>query len=165
MPWFYGSAGGLPATSQTLLQGNPELGDRFGTALVAGFFNADQGDLAVGAPGEDVGSAGGAGAVSVFSGTPGGLPTSSRVLLQANSEVGDQFGLALAAGFFDTGPSDLAIGVPFEDLGGATDAGAVNVQYGSSTGLPGPGGQLFTQNSPGAGGTAESGDGFGSALD
>ena len=97
---FYGSAGGLPATSQTLLQGNPELGDRFGTALVAGFFNADQGDLAVGAPGEDVGSAGGAGAVSVFSGTPGGLPTSSRVLLQANSEVGDQFGSALAAGFF-----------------------------------------------------------------
>ena len=303
---FYGSAGGLPATSQTLLQGNPELGDRFGTALVAGFFNADQGDLAVGAPGEDVGGAGGAGAVSVFSGTPGGL-TSSRVLLQANSEVGDQFGLALAAGFFsgsnfydlavgaptetvggradagavsvflgsasqlsgtaaqtlvqgsgvggaaetgdefgsalaagffDTGPSDLAIGVPFEDLGGATDAGAVNVvygsntglvgrnqtltqdspgvvgtaepgdlfgvalargiflnnfngdgfadlaigtagedvgaatdagavnvQYGSSTGLPGPGGQLFTQNSPGVGGTAESGDGFGSALD
>ena len=57
---------------------------------MAGFFNADQGDLAVGAPGEDVGSAGGAGAVSVFSGTPGGLPTSSRVLLQAN-EVGDQF--------------------------------------------------------------------------
>jgi hypothetical protein len=235
---FYGSAGGLPATSQTLLQGNPELGDRFGTALVAGFFNADQGDLAVGAPGEDVGGAGGAGAVSVFSGTPGGLPTSSRVLLQANSEVGDQFGSALAAGFFDTGPSDLAIGVPFEDLGGATDAGAVNVvygsntglvgrnqtltqdspgvvgtaepgdlfgvalargiflnnfngdgfadlaigaagedvgaatdagavnvQYGSSTGLPGPGGQLFTQNSPGVGGTAESGDGFGSALD
>lgn len=235
---FYGSAGGLPTTSQTLLQGNPELGDRFGTALVAGFFNADQGDLAVGAPGEDVGSAGGAGAVSVFSGTPGGLPTSSRVLLQANSEVGDQFGSALAAGFFDTGPSDLAIGVPFEDLGGATDAGAVNVvygsntglvgrnqtltqdspgvvgtaepgdlfgvalargiflnnfngdgfadlaigaagedvgaatdagavnvQYGSSTGLPGPGGQLFTQNSPGVGGTAESGDGFGSALD
>ena len=235
---FYGSAGGLPATSQTLLQGNPELGDRFGTALVAGFFNADQGDLAVGAPGEDVGGAGGAGAVSVFSGTPGGLPTSSRVLLQANSEVGDQFGSALAAGFFDTGPSDLAIGAPFEDLGGATDAGAVNVvygsntglvgrnqtltqdspgvvgtaepgdlfgvalargiffnnfngddfadlaigaageavgaatdagavnvQYGSSTGLPGPGGQLFTQNSPGVGGTAESGDGFGSALD
>ena len=69
---------GLPATSQTLLQGKPEQGDRFGAALVAGFFNADQGDLAVGAPGEDVGSAGGAGPVSVFSGTPGGLPTSSR---------------------------------------------------------------------------------------
>jgi hypothetical protein len=160
---FYGSAGGLPATSQTLLQGNPEQGDRFGAALVAGFFNADQGDLAVGAPGEDVGSAGGAGAVSVFSGTPGGLPTSSRVLLQANPEVGDQFGSALAAGFFDTGPSDLAIGAPFEDLGGATDAGAVNVVYGSNTGLVGRN-QTLTQNSPGVVGTAEPGDLFGVAL-
>jgi hypothetical protein len=136
-----------------------------GLALVAGFFNADQGDLAVGAPREDVGSAGGAGAVSVFSGTPGGLPTASRVLLQTNPEVGDQFGSALAAGFFDTGASDLAIGAPFEDLGTATDAGAVNVVYGSATGLPGPGGQLFTQDSPGVGGTAEPGDSFGSALD
>ena len=71
---FYGSAAGLPATSQTLLQGNPEPGDNFGAALVAGFFNADQGDLAVGAPREDVGSAGGAGAVNVFYGTPAGLP-------------------------------------------------------------------------------------------
>ena len=229
---FYGSAGGLPATSQGLFQGNPELGDRFGAALVAGFFNADQGDLAVGAPGEDVGSAGGAGAVSVFSGTPGGLPTASRVLLQANPEVGDQFGsalaagffsgsifsdlavgaptetvgsnadagavsvflgsasqlsgtaaqtlvqgpgvggaaeagdefgAALAAGFFDTGPSDLAIGAPFEDLGAATDAGAVNVVYGSNTGLVGRN-QTLTQDSPGVAGTAESGDLFGVAL-
>ena len=229
---FYGSAGGLPATSQTLFQGNPEQGDRFGTALVAGFFNADQGDLAVGAPGEDVGTAGGAGAVSVFSGAPGGLPATSQVRLQANPEVGDQFGLALAAGFFsgsnfydlavgaptetvgtnadagavsmflgsaiqlsgaaaqtlvqgpgvggaaeagdefgsalaagffDTGPSDLAIGAPFEDLGATTDAGAVNVVYGSNTGLVGRN-QTLTQNSPGVVGTAEPGDLFGAAL-
>jgi hypothetical protein len=229
---FYGSAAGLPATSQALLQGNHEQGDRFGAALVAGFFNADQGDLAVGAPGEDVGSAGGAGAVSVFSGTPGGLPTASRVLLQANPETGDQFGAALAAGFFsgstfsdlavgaptetvggradagavsvflgsasqlsgaaaqtlvqgagvggaaeagdefgsalaagpfDTGPSDLAIGAPFEDLGATTDAGAVNVVYGSNTGLVGRN-QTLTQDSPGVAGSAESGDLFGAAL-
>jgi hypothetical protein len=230
---FYGSTGGLPATSQVLLQGNPEQGDRFGAALVAGFFNADQGDLAVGAPGEDVGSAGGAGAVSVFYGTPGGLPAASQVLLQANPEVGDQFGSALAAGFFsggtifydlavgaptetvgtsagagavsvflgsasqlsaaaaqtlvqgpgvggvaeagdqfgsalaagffDTGPSDLAIGAPFEDLGAATDAGAVNVVYGSNTGLVGRN-QTLTQDSPGVVGTAEPGDLFGVAL-
>jgi len=67
--------------------------------------------------------------------------------------------------FNGDGFADLAIGAAGEDVGAATDAGAVNVQYGSSTGLPGPGGQLFTQNSPGVGGTAESGDGFGSALD
>jgi hypothetical protein len=230
---FYGSAAGLPATSQGLFQGNPEQGDRFGAALVAGFFNADQGDLAVGAPGEDVGSAGGAGAVSVFSGAPGGLPATSQVRLQANPEVGDQFGSALAAGFFsggtifydlavgaptetvgtsagagavsvflgsaiqlsetaaqtlvqgpgvggtaeagdefgsalaagffDSGPSDLAIGAPFEDLGTATNAGAVNVVYGSNTGLVGRN-QTLTQDSPGVVGTAESGDLFGAAL-
>jgi hypothetical protein len=230
---FYGTAAGLPAASQTRLQANPEQGDRFGAALVAGFFNADQGDLAVGAPGEDVGSAGSAGAVSVFSGGPAGLPTTSQVLLQANPEVGDQFGsalaagffsggtifydlavgaptetvgtradagavsvflgsasqlsgaaaqtlvqgsgvggiaeagdqfgAALAAGFFDAGPSDLAIGAPFEDLGASIDAGAVNVVYGSNTGLVGRN-QTLTQNSPGVVGTAEAGDLFGAAL-
>ena len=67
--------------------------------------------------------------------------------------------------FNGDGFDDLAIGAPAEDVGATTDAGAVNVQYGSATGLPGPGGQLFTQDSPGVGGTAESGDGFGSALD
>jgi FG-GAP repeat len=67
--------------------------------------------------------------------------------------------------FNGDGFDDLAVGAAGEDVGAATDAGAVNVQYGSSAGLPGAGGQLFTQDSPGVGGTAESGDGFGSALD
>ena len=79
------------------------------------------------------------------------------------AEAGDEFGSALAAGFFDTGPSDLAIGAPFEDLGATTDAGAVNVVYGSNTGLVGRN-QTLTQNSPGVVGTAESGDLFGAAL-
>ena len=53
---FYGSANGLPATSQVRLQGNPENSDRFGSALDAGLFNDDDVmDLAVGAPGETVG--------------------------------------------------------------------------------------------------------------
>ena len=145
---FYGSAGGLPGHQPDLVAGKPELGDRFGTALVAGFFNADQGDLAVGAPGEDVGSAGGAGAVSVFSGTPGGLPTSSRVLLQANSEVGDQFGLALAAGFFSgSNFYDLAVGAPTETVGGRADAGAVSVFLGSASQLSGTATQTLVQGS------------------
>ena len=163
---FYGSANGLPATSQVRLQSNPENSDRFGSALDAGLFNDDDVmDLAVGAPGETVGGRPDAGAVSVFYGSAGGLPTTSQTLLQGNPELGDRFGTALVAGFFNADQGDLAVGAPGEDVGAATDAGAVNVQYGSSTGLPGPGGQLFTQNSPGVGGTAESGDGFGSALD
>jgi hypothetical protein len=161
---FYGSAAGLPAASQVLLQGNPELDDRFGGALVAAFFNADQGDLAVGAPGEDVGSAGGAGAVSVFYGAPAALPLASQVLLQANAEVGDQFGAALAAGFFDGDIFyDLAVGAPTETVGANADAGAVNVFFGSAAQLPGVAGQTLFQG-PGVGGTAEPGDQFGLAL-
>ena len=161
---FYGSAAGLPAASQALLQANPEVDDRFGGALVAAFFNADQGDLAVGAPGEDVGSAGGAGAVSVFYGAAGGLPGASQVLLQATPEVGDQFGAALAAGFFDGDIFyDLAVGAPTETVGGNADAGAVNVFFGSATQLPGVADQTFVQG-PGVGGIAEPGDQFGLAL-
>jgi FG-GAP repeat len=161
---FYGSAAGLPANSQGLFQGNPEQGDRFGAALVAGFFNANQGDLAVGAPGEDVGTAGGAGAVSVFSGAPGGLPVASQVLLQTNPEVGDQFGAALAASFFDSDIfNDLAVGAPTETVGTSADAGAVSVFFGSASQLSGAAGQTLVQG-PGVGGSAEAGDQFGSAL-
>jgi hypothetical protein len=161
---FYGSAAGLPASSQVLLQANPEQGDDFGAALVAGFFNADQGDLAVGAPREDVGAAGGAGAVNVFYGTPTGLPAASQTLLQATPEVGDQFGHALAVGFFDDDLwQDLAVGAPTETVGGNADAGAVNVFFGSATRLPGAAGQNFVQGA-GVGGVAEPGDEFGLAL-
>jgi len=59
------------------------------------------------------------------------------------AEPGDLFGVALARGIFlnnfnGDGFADLAIGAAGEDVGAATDAGAVNVQYGSSTGLPVP---------------------------
>ena len=75
------------------------------------------------------------------------------------------FGSALAAGDFDNdGFIDLAIGVPGEDIGAIADAGAVNVLYGSASGLSASGGQFFSQNTPGVLGGAETEDGFGSAL-
>ncbi len=37
--------------------------------------------------------------------------------------------------FNEDGYSDIAIDVPFEDVGAITNAGAVNVIYGSSSGL------------------------------
>ena len=50
-----------------------EAGDLFGSALAAGDFNNDGfADLAVGAPGEDVGGVIGAGAVNVLYGRPPG---------------------------------------------------------------------------------------------
>jgi FG-GAP repeat len=58
---LYGAGNGLSGTgAQVFFQvgGTPEPGDRFGAALAAGDFNQDGfADLAVGASGEDVGSA------------------------------------------------------------------------------------------------------------
>jgi FG-GAP repeat len=150
-----------------------ELGDRFGSALAAGDFDNDGfADLAVGAPAESIGGIFVAGAVNVLYGTPTGLTGSGSQLFTQNSpgvgsaaEAFDLFGGALAAGDFDNdGFADLAIGVPGESVGKIVDAGAVNVLYGTPTGLTGSGSQTFTQNSPGVGSTAEEDDFFGDPL-
>jgi hypothetical protein len=77
-----------------------EEGDEFGSSLAAGDFNNDGfDDLAAGAPFEAVGSAGGAGAVSVIPGSAGGLTATGGQLFTQNSpgvpgvaEAFDQFG-------------------------------------------------------------------------
>jgi hypothetical protein len=165
---LYGAGGGLSGTgAQVFLQvgGTPESGDRFGSALAAGDFNGDSfADLAVGASGEDVGSAFDAGAVSVLYGSAGGLTgIGGRLFTQVGSapETADEFGHALAAGDFNhDGFADLAAGAPFESVGGASQAGAVSILPGSATGLTASGGRLITQ----VGGTVEANDNFGSAL-
>ena len=120
--------------------------------VARGDFNTDGfGDLAVGAPFEDSGSAENSGAVYVIYGSPSGLlaPVSSSTTaipaqkwtqaspgIPGTPEKDDNFGMALAAGDFnnDTYP-DLAIGAPNEDVDGATDAGSVTIIYGSPQGL------------------------------
>ena len=154
---FYARTRPLSGTSQVLQQASPEGGDRFGAALVGAFY-CGLGTLAVGAPGEDVGTVNAAGAVNVFCAGDFQLPASSQVLLQPNPEVGDQFGSALAAGFFDSSVGyDLAVGAPTEDVGIQPDAGMVTVFHRSSST------QTFVQG-PGTGGAAEAGDRFGAAL-
>jgi FG-GAP repeat len=162
-----GSSGGLTASGGQLFTqvgGAIEAGDRFGAALAAGDFNNNGfADLAAGAPGEAVGSAGGAGAVSVLPGSAGGLTTTGgRLFTQVGGtpEVGDQFGFVLAVGDFNNGFADLAVGAPFEAVGSAGGAGAVSVLYGSAGGLTTAGGQLFTQ----VGGSVEALDLFGFSL-
>jgi FG-GAP repeat len=54
--------------------------------------------------------------------------------------------------------------VPLENIGASVAAGAVNVLYGSAAGLTGTGSQLFSQDTPGVPGGAETDDGFGSTL-
>ncbi len=176
-----GSPSGLDTGASVILtQGSngvkdtPEAGDGFGSALAAGDFNGDnRDDLAVGVPGEDVGSVADAGAVNVIYGTASGLGSGGKNQLftqdtpgAANvAERGDRFGASLAAaGLGKSSQADLAVGVPGEGIGTAAGAGAVNVLYGSSTGLATTGNQFWSQNTTGIADTAEPGDAFGFAL-
>jgi hypothetical protein len=165
---LYGSAGGLVSDGRVLTQdtagvpGTAEDGDGFGSALVAGNFNGDAfADLAVGAPGEDVGAAADAGAVTILFGSSGGLVgAGAKLLTQGNPEPGDSFGFALDVGQFEAGDA-LVVGAPGEDVGTATGAGAVS-QVVDPGGTPDE--QLLYQGAGGMAGTPETGDAFGWAI-
>lgn len=114
---------------QTNAGGVNEAGDRFGAALAVGHFNGTAApayaDLAVGGPGEDAG----AGAVFYFMGTASGPTGASGWYKQSSfgqtSLAGDGFGHSLATGnLVGDAADDLAVGVPFKDIGGS-DAGRV----------------------------------------
>jgi FG-GAP repeat protein len=190
---IYGSSNGLSATSPlpdqfwtqstTDVNDVSESEDTFGSSLSSGDFNDDgKDDLAIGVPGEDVGSIDLAGAVNVIYGSSNGLSatsplpdqfwTQSTTDVNDVSEDGDGFGYSLSSGDFNgDGKDDLAIGVPFEtvDTGGRSifEPGAVNVIYGSSNGLsatsPRPD-QFWTQDSANVNDLPEEGDDFGSSL-
>jgi hypothetical protein len=178
----YGSATGLTnAYTEVLRIAGGKLGDEYGASLAWGkYFNPDapRGDLAVGIPGLTVNNQSQAGGVELFySYTQQGLVdelgrTNRQLVTQDSSsvagaaEAGDRFGAALAGGNFggDDG-TDLAVGVPGEDVGTERDAGAVNVLYAiDGLGLSSAGNQIWTQDSSGIAGGSEAGDQFGSAL-
>jgi hypothetical protein len=148
-----GSSGGLTG-GPLFTQSNPEPGDQFGAALAAGDFDDDGVfDLAVGAPGEDIGATGNAGAVTVLYGSPAGLTgAGSQILFQGGgaggtAETGDAFGSAVASGILGgDGITDLVVGAPGEDIGATLNAGAVNLLAGSPGGLAA--GAVATQSNP-----------------
>ena len=177
---LYGSASGLAADGNqawhqgsTGIEGAAESGDAFGSSVASGDFNGDGfADLAVGVPGEAIGSTRGAGMVSVLYGSASGLADGGNQAWHQNSrgiegaaEAANAFGSSLAVGDFNAdGFADLAAGVPGEGVGSARGAGMVNVLYGSRSGLGADGNQGWHQNSSGIEGGAEPSDAFGSAL-
>ncbi len=171
-----GSASGLTGTGAQFWHQNSagitdtaEAGDRFGATLAAGNLgNGAQADLAVGATGENLG----AGAVHAIYGSAAGLASTGQQFWSQSSsgvhdapETGDHFGGSLAIGNFGgSAESELAIGVPEEDIGALSDAGVLQVLIGSASGLTATGTQHWTQNSGGVTGTAEAGDRFGGGV-
>ena len=190
----YGSSSGLTSSGSQFwdlngLGGLYETSAEFGFAVAAGDFNGDgRADLAIGAPLKDV--AGGAvdgGEVDVIYGSSTGLSKTSHPVqiwsqdsagIAGGSESGDQFGASLTAWNFGKNEfsrvapgvaivsADLAIGVPHENIGSISDAGAVHVIYGSlfSNGLTSTGSQFWSQGSTGIPGGAEAGDHFGASM-
>ncbi len=176
---LYGSAGGLSEVGDqrwTLdspgIKGLAGDGFRFGWALAAGDVSRDgRDDLAIGVPGGRISGRLDAGAVSVLYGRSGGLSATDDLWSQdargikGRAERLDNFGSAVAIGDLDgDGIGDLAIGVQFEDVDAARDAGAVNVLYGSRAGLGEDGDQVWTENTPGIRGAAARRDRFGATL-
>ena len=144
-----------------LTDGVAEEANQFGAAVAISDLNSDGfADLAIGVPGDNAGPLVAAGAVRVLYGTPTGLSAIgdqfwNQNRLTGGSEAGDRFGSALAAGDFDSdGFNDLAVGVPNEDIRGISNAGAVNVIYGTATGLTATASQLWHRNTNGIKGFA-----------
>jgi hypothetical protein len=162
------------------IPGRPETGDRFGFSLASVFnmFGRGEGGIMIGVPGEDIGAIADAGVVNVI-GLPGlpnecpchwtGYPitiAANRAGFAGSAEAGDRLGFALSRADFNVDGVDyeLAVGVPYEDLGVVRDAGSVcfvDIVHMSPSAVPA---RCVSQGSEDVPDVAEAGDRFGFAV-
>ncbi len=177
---MYGAASGLDADRDHLIHqdtpgvpGVAESHDWLGQSIASGDFDGDGfEDLAIGADGEDLTGVDKAGAAVVVYGSNSGLTSTGSQLWHQDTpgvknpaEDGDSFGYNLATGDFDgDGYDDLAVDNWREAIGGNAVAGAVNVLYGSDSGLTAAWDDFWHQDSPGIKSTTSNSREFGKAL-
>jgi len=150
-----------------------EEGARFGAAVAVGDVNGDGfADAIAAAPNSNPIGVKGAGIVEIFAGTAGGIPDNiyppgrslpdpgvRSFLTQPWIEDSERrlyegalFGAALATGDVNgDGIADLAVGAPRTSVIGVAESGAVNIFYGSTSGIPGnigPAGTSYPPNPP-----------------
>jgi hypothetical protein len=175
----YGIPGrGLDAVSPPLvlgqfIGGDAENYDRFGEALAACDVNGDGfDDLLVGVPLEDLTVAGvdyvDAGVFSLYWGSAAGLAPTPALTVGEYNALGRptarvNFGSPLACGDFNGDTfDDVAVGVPYHNVGTAAGAGHVHIYPGTATGF-GPH-YILSQDSTGIEDVAEELDRFGASL-
>ncbi|MEU6767082.1 FG-GAP-like repeat-containing protein [Streptomyces sp. NPDC046853] len=160
---------GVPGASEAGEINSSDKGDQFGYSLSAGDVTGDgYPDIAVGVPGENLGSVEDAGAIVLLKGGANGLTgTGAQAFNQDTaavpgiSEKDDYFGETVQLTDVNKdGLADLTVGVPQED-GTTKDSGAAWLFRGAKTGLTTTG---ITSFSPSSLGTEENGAGFGAEL-
>ena len=186
---FFGETVWYVSTEFLQIRDVAEKYDAFGGAtsnfrsdtLATGDFNKDgYRDLAIGLPGEDIKigevNIKDAGIINIIYGSATGLRSIDNQIwyqgihqgnhqIMDSPESYDRFGSGLATGDFNRdGCSDLAIGVPEEDIVNQENAGVINVIYGFSLGLTATNNQIWYQGNNRILETAEKNDNFGSAL-
>jgi hypothetical protein len=163
---LFGSPIGLMTNGRVLLSqatagvpGDPAEEALFGDTLAAGDLDGDgYADLAASVKGGVITLYGEAAGVDGARGQlwdVGPPALSTPRVGDFNLEVGD---------FDGDGRGDLAIGDPYEELQPGVEIGAVDVLYGSPTGLTADSSQRWHQDVPGVPGANEEHDRFGSAL-